>query len=274
MFTNRTSDKPNIERRGFTLIELLVVIAIIAMLAAILFPVFSRARENARRSSCQSNLKQLALGVTQYVSDFDGRIMPYENLDEYGVLNSEINHFDVVMPYLKSSQILFCPSAPKFRPSFVNQVARDKNNAVNVQYGFPFNTTGGSAYMALMTKASVTYPQPMMLEALPEASKTCMLGETSEYAFEYPEGTTVTMNYYNTGNGLSVFAAKILGSALDRGLFRERHLEGANYAYLDGHVKWLKRTTVDGVYTAQTMTGNGITPDNAGAYPIVFAWKR
>lgn len=60
-----------IPRRGFTLIELLVVIAIIALLAAILFPVFARARENARRASCQSNLKQIGLSVVQYTQDYD-----------------------------------------------------------------------------------------------------------------------------------------------------------------------------------------------------------
>ena len=59
--------------RGFTLIELLVVIAIIAILAAILFPVFARARENARRTSCLSNLKQIALSSLQYIQDYDGR---------------------------------------------------------------------------------------------------------------------------------------------------------------------------------------------------------
>ncbi len=62
--------------KGFTLIELLVVIAIIAILAAILFPVFARARENARRASCQSNLKQVGLGIMQYVQDYDERYMP------------------------------------------------------------------------------------------------------------------------------------------------------------------------------------------------------
>src|SRR5687768_5924591 len=66
--------KRNGALKGFTLIELLVVIAIIAILAAILFPVFARARENARRSSCQSNLKQIGLGFAQYTQDYDEKM--------------------------------------------------------------------------------------------------------------------------------------------------------------------------------------------------------
>src|SRR5688572_3397207 len=87
---------------GFTLIELLVVIAIIAILAAILFPVFARARENARRSSCQSNLKQLGLGWHMYVQDFDGRMPSYD---------ANVSRFLPLEAYLKNVQIMRCPSA-------------------------------------------------------------------------------------------------------------------------------------------------------------------
>ena len=91
-------------RSAFTLIELLVVIAIIAILAAILFPVFGRARENARRSSCQSNLKQIALGVAQYTQDADEKYNSQE-------LATGSTFAYVLQPYLKSRQIFVCPSA-------------------------------------------------------------------------------------------------------------------------------------------------------------------
>src|SRR5919206_279833 len=95
--------------RGFTLIELLVVIAIIAILAAILFPVFGRARENARRSSCQSNLKQIGLGIMQYTQDYD------ETLPMSGWFNPTPRHFiyNDIDPYLKSRQIWKCPSSAR-----------------------------------------------------------------------------------------------------------------------------------------------------------------
>src|SRR3712207_5626414 len=94
------------KRVGFTLIELLVVIAIIAILAAILFPVFAKARENARRASCQSNLKQIGLGFAQYVQDYDG-VYPKDE----GGNNANFAWAAVLQPYLKSTQIYNCPSA-------------------------------------------------------------------------------------------------------------------------------------------------------------------
>jgi len=107
-------------KRGFTLIELLVVIAIIAILAAILFPVFARAREAARKSTCQSNLKQLALGIRMYMQDFDEKYPQkgntgYDGYDENwaghgGWQTGQIVLGDALNPYLKNAAIWQCPS--------------------------------------------------------------------------------------------------------------------------------------------------------------------
>ena len=99
----------NHKRRGFTLIELLVVIAIIAILAAILFPVFAKAREKARQTSCLSNEKQFTLGFLQYKQDYDER-WPIGLFLPIGVAGVP-STIDVVAPYIKSQQIWMCPSA-------------------------------------------------------------------------------------------------------------------------------------------------------------------
>jgi prepilin-type N-terminal cleavage/methylation domain-containing protein len=99
------------QRFGFTLIELLVVIAIIAILAAILFPVFARARENARRASCQSNLKQIGLGILQYTQDYDEKMPPARiTATRPDGTNGNIPWHFLVQPYVKSVQLFRCPS--------------------------------------------------------------------------------------------------------------------------------------------------------------------
>ncbi len=102
--THSIHHRTNPSRLAFTLIELLVVIAIIAILAAILFPVFARARENARRSSCQSNLKQIGLGIMQYTQDYD-ELYP-------GIYQNSVSWRQQVQAYIKSEQIFKCPSNP------------------------------------------------------------------------------------------------------------------------------------------------------------------
>jgi prepilin-type N-terminal cleavage/methylation domain-containing protein/prepilin-type processing-associated H-X9-DG protein len=103
--------------RGFTLIELLVVIAIIAILAAILFPVFARAREKARQTSCLSNSKQIMLAILQYAQDYD-EMLPYGRVDSptntyaiYSIADGRSH----LMPYIKNTRIGICPSNPSYR---------------------------------------------------------------------------------------------------------------------------------------------------------------
>ena len=96
-------------RSGFTLIELLVVIAIIAILAAILFPVFSRARENARKATCQSNLKQIGMAMMQYVQDYDETLPQHYFRSPSDVVVSSI--ITLLHPYVKNVGVWDCPSA-------------------------------------------------------------------------------------------------------------------------------------------------------------------
>lgn len=100
-------------RRGFTLIELLVVIAIIAILAAILFPVFARAREKARQSSCLSNVKQIMTAFLMYTQDYDERT-PLN----MGYVPVEVRWFNTLVPYIKNDQLLQCPSDPDLAIAF------------------------------------------------------------------------------------------------------------------------------------------------------------
>ena len=123
------------DRHAFTLIELLVVIAIIAILAAILFPVFARARENARRTSCQSNLKQMGLAIMQYTQDYDERLFGHRN---YSPPNNSCSGGyaawpTFIDPYVKNWQIFNCPSFDKNYQGGCTSI----NSTV---YGLSFNT--------------------------------------------------------------------------------------------------------------------------------------
>ena len=120
-----TTSSPRRRPRGFTLIELLVVIAIIAILAAILFPVFAKAREKARQASCASNLKQLGLAITQYTQDYDELVPPALVRSAAGVTNT---WRWILYPYVKSTRVYTCPS--------------DQSNATNTTYDLSGERSG------------------------------------------------------------------------------------------------------------------------------------
>ncbi len=162
-------------RDGFTLIELLVVIAIIAILAAILFPVFGRAREKARQASCQSNLRQLALAVQMYGQDYDEKYPPFAYTPD-GM--NYVTAFEMVLPYINNRQILLCPDDKEGRvlggPSSIIPNAPACSYAANMAdptgialdgvapyyvLGDPRGLlNGGTDSYAVMAESSIQYP--------------------------------------------------------------------------------------------------------------------
>jgi prepilin-type N-terminal cleavage/methylation domain-containing protein/prepilin-type processing-associated H-X9-DG protein len=176
-------------RFGFTLIELLVVIAIIAILASILFPVFGRARENARRSSCQSNLKQIGLAMAQYQQDYDERTLAVD--EDHGY-----SWFNPLQPYIKSTQVFRCPSVSEAWATPADQPNSDY--AIN---GFFTHSLSIAAFQA-------TAEQIAMAERLKNSD------ETDYHPWEPDE--------------------------FEPHLQKDRHFDGSNYLFADGHVKWLK----------------------------------
>lgn len=199
-------------RRGFTLIELLIVIAIIAILAAILFPVFARARENARRTSCASNLKQIGLAMLQYTQDYDERFPLPAYTDPVTATSFRWRH--AVYPYTKSAQLFRCPSN-KYATldgaaGSAPQIPR--NYAINVNF-----------------QPSATFAIP--LSGIVSASTRIFATENagSDYRIMYA-------NHGSTGNEQQ-FANFVWNSGNFSG-----HLGTMNFLYADGHVKALKPT--------------------------------
>jgi len=209
--------------RGFTLIELLVVIAIISILAAILFPVFSRARENARRTSCMSNLKQIGLGIMQYTQDYDERYPIQANSfnRNYSTpatpteANNWIRH---IHPYVKSWQLFLCPSAKpatSSSPSTDYMVPSGTNNTNYQGNGVIFRTDGLSI-AAIPNTAEIIVVQESDTAMSVSQLRPNSYGSTAPYPFQYWNWST---NNYN-------------------------HFEGGNQAYADGHAKWRKQSSI------------------------------
>lgn len=250
-------------RRGFTLIELLVVIAIIAILASILFPVFARARENARRSSCQSNLKQLGLGMLQYVQDYDERF-PSKGLPGGDVNKGPIASFGwagMIYPYVKSAQVFRCPSdatkavAPK----------------VPISYYYSQNIASGDA-------GNTWSPSGKHISQFTNVSRTVILWECSAITADPTdpaESSSAGFSGWHERGG-NVASGSLLGtvglttSSWSTATWQNgaRHFDGSDFLAVDGHVKWLKGTSVCGGQTAssETFSGCGQTAAQGAGY--------
>ena len=194
-------------RRGFTLIELLVVIAIIAILAAILFPVFARAREKARQSSCLSNVKQFCLAILTYTQDYDERFPMSATLTSIGAMTLG----DLSQPYVKNQQIMFCPSDRAGAVEIAN-VLTDR--------GVP----QAPGAVARMSYTCNTYVCADLISGAP-ISSVVSLGQVA-----YPSECPMVVD------GIWNVPMIATGSAP-----HNRHNDGANMGYVDGHAKWAGR---------------------------------
>ena len=226
-------------KHGFTLIELLVVIAIIAILAAVLFPAFAKAREAARRSSCASNLKQISIGLMQYTQEYDEKTVPI-TADGYSWMQ-------LLQPYIKSTQLFLCPSDSN--PAVISGGYTASYNGVapfhtsylyNAQMGNLAGPSGGE-YWTGISIAKIQNPSGTVsftdggVQASATAPFVTATAKTASYLlFDPTTDSTGTMSFA-PGNAVAAPATDIswAGPAA-------RHLETANVAFADGHVKSLR----------------------------------
>jgi len=162
--TSISNARPGTLRRGFTLIELLVVIAIIAILAAILFPVFAQARESARATSCASNMRQLSLGVFMYAQDYE-EILPMAVNYAAATTAPDRMWMATVQPYLKNEKIFLCPSAEnaRFAPDWAGR-------------GYlPIGYNARTGYDPLGVEGATA---PLAVAQMDETSRTVLFAET------------------------------------------------------------------------------------------------
>ncbi|RYX82474.1 DUF1559 domain-containing protein [bacterium] len=230
-FGRTSNGKSN--RFGFTLIELLVVIAIIAILAAILFPVFARARENARRASCMSNLKQVGLGIMQYTQDYD-ETMP---MCWWQMSTSvQMSWKDAIQPYVKSVQLFACPSN-----TINNQPTWNTATGQRASYS-PNSTHAQSVFGSSGGTAATGNPPAYSIASFNFPATTVAVFESTFTNSDF----NIANAYFNVTNRTSA------GNQGSTYLFNG-HLSTGNYLFVDGHVKSMKPLST----VSTTMGGGG-----------------
>jgi prepilin-type N-terminal cleavage/methylation domain-containing protein/prepilin-type processing-associated H-X9-DG protein len=217
--------KVQITRRGgFTLIELLVVIAIIAILAAILFPVFAQVRESARKTVCVSNEKQIGSALTMYAQDYDET---YPTLVLVGSASSNLAYdtSTALMSYIKNEDVFFCPdrSTPGCNSLGITEVGFASDRCIGYGYNVGANLYVGGGLLQPVYQSGTMFVAPgQSLAALVAPADTFAFGDTYDYPFY-----TITWNYL-----LSNFAGSNNVALRHRGQF--------NMLYADGHAKTMR----------------------------------
>jgi prepilin-type N-terminal cleavage/methylation domain-containing protein/prepilin-type processing-associated H-X9-DG protein len=260
-------------RKGFTLIELLVVIAIIAILAAILFPVFAQAREKARAIACLSNTKQIGLGIVQYSQDNDEFLVSGTN--GYGAGSGWAGQ---LYPYVKSTAVFRCPddSTPIAQGVAASSYALNNNFAYGTTYASCTGPHGAYTLAQLNAPASTVMlfeisgsgNYNISTEGLPNAQ-----GGTLDGCGGSPSGNGVGSQYfapisggYTATNSTLALATGYTGAMhavvtafsptniAQLGQVAGRHTEGSNYVFADGHAKFLRAGQVSFGASAPTET--------------------
>jgi prepilin-type N-terminal cleavage/methylation domain-containing protein/prepilin-type processing-associated H-X9-DG protein len=214
--------------RAFTLIELLVVIAIIAILAAILFPVFAQAREKARTSSCLSNMKQLGTASTMYIQDYDENLVPtYQYDGQSGVCANLRWWYDMVFPYTKNWNLLQCPSGRGFVSCGKTKIdVNGANQGVWNSYGTCSNNLCVGSFGGAKALAAVVEPAGTIWIAESTGGPELWTRDGLR-GWECPR-TAIPAGYRPAA-----------------ALICNRHQEGGNFTFVDGHAKWMRRVTHD-----------------------------
>jgi len=236
-------------KSAFTLIELLVVIAIIAILAAILFPVFATAREKARQTSCASNLKQLGLAYIQYVQDYDENFpcgTNYTTANAWGGAPG-LGWAGEIYPYVRSVGAFACPDDPTTQGS-------GTPTTYPVSYAENMFLTGSNAFPGEST-AMTKLIAPSLTVVLMECQ-----GQTVNL-LNANEGASGSTNGYQYIYG--TFAKPASGQFPDRpwssppGMILQQtvHSLGSNFLAADGHVKWLRPSHISGGYSGAIQSG-------------------
>ncbi|MCW3059266.1 MAG: prepilin-type N-terminal cleavage/methylation domain [Capsulimonas sp.] len=222
------------KRSGFTLIELLVVIAIIAILAAILFPVFAKAREKARQTSCLSNQKQILLGVLQYSQDVDEQF-PVLYTDTGAGTN--IGWYQAIYPYIKSTGVYTCPDdsnnnagAPGWIDDTQYPVKRCSYIAT-VRIGLG-NNDPHISLAQLQSPASTVFMTDGAVQATATAPYVTVSSPVKKFAWILED--PVKDGSFTPGPSL------VTGTSDDWGAPSVRHTDGSVVAFFDGHAKWMR----------------------------------